>query len=145
MDQIEHAEQVHVHRVGEGLRGQARGERADAGVGDHDVEMPELGDALVDRGRQRHAVAHVGDRGEGALPFLLDQSRGLVEILRPGQRILVGLDVRAQVHRDDVGPLRGEHPCVRTPLTARGSADHGHLARHPAHSPSFVSVLTFRP
>ena len=110
-----------------------------------DVEMPELGDALVDGGRQCHAVPHVGDRGEGALPFLLDQSRGLVEVLRSGQRILVGFNVRTQVHRNNVGPLRGKHACVRTPLTARGSADHGHLARHPAHSPSFMSVRTFRP
>ena len=78
-------------------------------------------------------VANVRDGGEHTLALFLDQSRGLLEVLRPGQRVLVGVDVFAQVHRDDVGALRGEHPGVRTPLTACGSTDYGNLARHPAH------------
>ena len=68
-----------------------------------------------------------------ALPFLLDQPGGLVEVLGPGQRVLVGLDVLADVDGDDVGALGGEQLRVRPALTPRGSADQRDLARHPAH------------
>ena len=92
--------------------GRPGGHRADAGIGDHDVELAELGDAAIDRRRQRRAVADVGDLGERALALLLDQPRRLVEVLGPRERVLVGLDVRADVHGDDVGALGGEHPRV---------------------------------
>ena len=108
MHEVEDAEQVDVDRVDERLRRKARGQRTDAGVGDHDVELAELGDTAIDRGGQRRAVADVGDLGVHALAFLLDQPGGLVEVLRPRERILVGLDVLADVHGDDVGALGGK-------------------------------------
>src|SRR2546430_582171 len=107
--------------------------------------MSELGDAPVDRSCQHRAVTNVSDRGDRALPFLLDEPRGLVKILRPGQRVLVGLDVCAQVHRDDVGALCGKHSRVRPPLTARGSADHSDFARYSAHRRSFRTLSNERP
>ena len=110
MHEVQHADQVDVHGVGERLRRQAGGQWADARVGDHDVEMSQLGDAAIDRGRQRRAVADIGDCRDHALPFLLDQPGGLVQIFGPRQRVLVGLDVLADVHRDDVGALSGQHP-----------------------------------
>ena len=64
MHQVEHAAQVDVDRIGECLRRQTRRQRADAGVGDHDVEVTELGDPAVDRRRQCRAVADVSDRGD---------------------------------------------------------------------------------
>ena len=140
--QVEHADQIDVHRIGEGLRRQARRQRTDAGVGDHDVEMTELRDAPVDRRRQCRAVTDVGDLGDDALALLLDQTRGFVEIFRPGQRVLVRFDVLAQVHRDDVGALGGEHSRMRAALTTRGSADYRDLACHPAHSRSFLMRST---
>src|ERR1700733_469448 len=140
--EVEHTDQVHIHRVGESLWRQTRGKRTDAGVGDHDVEVPEFGDTLVDCGGHGGPVPNIGYRGESALPLLLDQPRRLVEILRPRQRILIGFDVRAQIHRNDVCALGGQHSRVRAPLTPRSAADHGYLARYPAHLPPFVPVPT---
>src|SRR5271168_352677 len=145
MYEVEHADQIDVHRVGEGLRRQARRQRTDAGVGDDDVEMTQLGDAPVDRRRQCRAVANIGDLGENALTLLLDQTSGFVEVFRAGQRVLVGFDVFAQIDRDDVGALGGEHPRVRAPLSARGSTDYRDLARHPAHSRPLLMRSTMRP
>lgn len=142
--QVQHADEIHVHRVGEGLRRQTRGQGADARVGDHDVQMPELGDAGIDGGGQGHAVANVRDRRVRALPFLFDQPRRLVEVLRTGQGVFVGFDVGTQIHRDDVRALGGQHPRVRAALAACGAADDGHLARYSAHRPPFVRPATSR-
>ncbi len=137
MHQVEHADQVHVDGVGERLRGQTRGQWCDTGVGHHDVETAELRDTLIDCAGQRLAVTDVGDGGERPLTFLFDEPGGFIEVLGPGQRVFVGVDVLAQVHRDNVGALRGQHPRVRTPLTTPGAADERYLVRHPSHSWSF--------
>ena len=112
MDEVHDTDEVHVDRVDERLRRKAGGHRADACIGDHDVELAELGDAPIDRRGQRRTVADVGDLGERALALLLDQPGGLVEILGPRERVLVGLDVLADVHGDDVGALGGQQPRV---------------------------------
>ena len=145
MHQVEHPTEVHIDRIGERLRRQTRRQRADAGVGDHDVEVAEFGDAPVDRGRQCRPVPDVGDRGDDALTLLLDETSGFVEVFRPGQWVLVGLDVLAEIHGDDVGALGGEHARVRTSLTTRGSTDYRDLACHPAHTRSLLIRSTTRP
>src|ERR1700760_1338322 len=132
--QVEHAAQVDVDSVGGRLRRQSRGERADTGVGDHHVEVTEFGNTPVDGRGKCRAIPDVGDRGDDALAFLLDQTGGFVEVFRSGKRILVGLDVFAQVDRDDVGTLGGEHSRVRTSLAAGGATDDRHFARYSAHS-----------
>ena len=45
MHQVHHADQVDVDGVDERLRRNALGQRSDAGVGHHDVELAELGHA----------------------------------------------------------------------------------------------------
>src|SRR6185312_17005525 len=45
--QVQHADEIDVDGVGEGLRWQARGQGADARVGDHDVQAAELGHACI--------------------------------------------------------------------------------------------------
>ena len=77
---------------------------------------PNSATPAIDRGRQRRAVADVGDLGVRALAFLFDQPRGLVEVLGPRERILVGLDVLADVDGDDVGALGGQQSARVTAL-----------------------------
>jgi hypothetical protein len=141
VNEVEYADQVHVYRVDERLDARARRQRSDPGIGDHDVEAPELGNPPVDRRRQRGAVADVRDLGVGALTLLLDQSGGLVEVLRPRQRILVARDVRADVDGDDVRALGSEQLGVRSTLTTRRSADQRHLAGYPAHRRTSIRSL----
>ena len=74
--------------------------------------LTELGYSAIDRRGQRRSVADVGDLGVRALSLLLHQPGRLVEILGPRERVLVGLDVRADVDGDDVGALGGKHPRV---------------------------------
>ena len=128
-----HADEIHIDGVDESLRRKARGQRADTGVGDDDVELPELGDPAIDRRRECGAVADVGDLGVDTPAFLLHESRGLVEVLRSGERVLVGRDVLADVDGDDVGAFRGEQLRMRPALTPGGSADQRYLALDPAH------------
>ena len=139
-----HADQVHVDGVDERLRRQARGQRTDARVGDDDVELPELGDAAVDRCRQGGAVADIGDLGVRTPAFLLYQPRRLVEVLGPGERILVGLDVCADVDGDDVGTFCGEQLRVRSALSPRRTTDQRYLALDPAHRRPPSTVHTSR-
>ena len=85
--EVEDTDEVHIDRVDKRLRWKARGQRTDAGIGHHDVEAAELGDAAIDRGRQRRAVTDIGDLGERALALLLDQPGRLVEVLGSRERI----------------------------------------------------------
>ena len=142
MHQIEHADQVDVDGVDERLSRTALGQRGDAGIGHHDVELAEFGHARVDGRRQGSAVADVGDNREGVAAFLLDQACGLVQILGPGQRIVVGGDVLAQVDRDDVGALGGQQSRVRPALPARRTGDDGDFALNSArHCYSSFALL----
>ena len=75
---------------------------------------PNSATPAIDRGGQRRAVADVGDLGVRALALLLDQPGGLVEVLGPRERVLVGLDVFADVHGDDVGALGGQQSARAT-------------------------------
>ena len=78
---------------------EARSQRRDAGIGDHDVEPAEFGNTFVDRRGECGTIADVSDLRERAPALLLDQSSGLVEVLGPRQRVLVGLDVFTQCPR----------------------------------------------
>jgi len=93
-------------------------------------EGAELGNAPIDRRRKGHAVTNIGDLSEGALALLLDQPSRLLEVLGPRERVLVGRDVRADVHCDDVGAFCRQHLRVRPPLASRRSADQHDLARY---------------
>ncbi len=93
---------------------------------------------------QGGAVADVGDRRVDPLPFLLDQARGLFEVLGPSQGVLVGLDVFAQVDGDDVGALCRQHPRVGPTLAPRGTADDRYFAGYPAHFRPLARCLRAR-
>ena len=69
---VHHAAEVDVHGVDERLRAVRLLDRQDAGVGAHDVEPSERLDAVVDRGAQLIALAHVGLGGDDLLAGALD-------------------------------------------------------------------------
>ena len=118
---------------------------ADAGVGDDDVEPPELLDAAVDGGRQRVEVAHVDFRGDDAPIEVLDHVRGLGEVLRRGRGRGRVLEPAADVDRDDVGALLGKPHRVAAALAARGAGDERDLAVYPSgHGTSYPWTLVGR-
>jgi hypothetical protein len=67
--------------------------RRDAGVGDGDVDVPQLGDAFFERRLQCLPVADVGLAGDDPPPRVLDQFDGLSEVVGGGHRILDGVDL----------------------------------------------------
>ena len=87
--------------------------------GDDDVEPAELGDAGLEGRLQPAAVAHVGLRRDDALPRLLDETGGLLEVLRRRHRVADGGEVLAPVDGDDVGALLGQPDRVAAALPAR--------------------------
>jgi hypothetical protein len=121
LNHIENPNQIGVDRVGPRLDRLSLSQRADPGVGHHDVEASEFGDTVGDRLPHRGAVAHVDDDRVDADPFLLDQSRRLIEILAAREWISVALDVRADVQGDDAGALRGQCHRMRSTLAPRGA------------------------
>jgi hypothetical protein len=80
---------------------------------------------------QSRGVANVGLRDHHSLIGLLDQARGLVEILRGCHRVSNGADVPAHVDRDDVGALVGQSNRVTAPLAASRARHERDLAGYP--------------
>ena len=102
--------------------------RQDAGVGDDDVDLAEVGHARLDRVAQFVALAHVGDPCHDPAARLLDRTLGLGEVVGRRQRIRVGRDVATDVDGDDVGALPGHRDRVRAALAARRAGDESDLA-----------------
>jgi hypothetical protein len=96
-------------------------------VSDHDWIV---GDRLPYCG----ALMHVDDRGVHAHTFLLCQACGLVQILRPGQRVGVALQIGADIERDDVGALAGQVHRMRPALSTGSTRDHRNLVVQLARS-----------
>jgi hypothetical protein len=65
---------------------------------------------------------------DDAAPRFFDQVDGLVEVLACGHRIGDGVDLIAQIERDDVRTLLGEPNRVRAALAPRGASDECNLA-----------------
>lgn len=105
----------------------------DPGLGDHGVEPPQLGHPLGDRRLQRGRIPDVRLAGDDPPAELLHLPHRLVQVRLGGQRVAVGRDVRAQVHGDDVGALRGEPDRMGPALTARGPGDEDDLVLHSTH------------
>jgi hypothetical protein len=97
-----------------------------------DVELAEFGQSALQSRLQPRGVADVGLRNHYSLTGFLDQPRGLVEILPGGHRVADGVDVAADVDRDDVGALLGQPDGVTPALATARSRDECDLARYPA-------------
>ena len=136
-DRVDRTQQVGVDHVGPGLQRRLAPHRGDPRLGHHDVDVPQLGQALLERRGQLRPLAHVGlDRHD--VPVLrLDQPDGLLQVVRPGQRVLDRGDVAAQVDRDDVGALPGQPHRVAAALAARRARDEGDFALDTSHWWSF--------
>jgi hypothetical protein len=127
LDHVEDTDQIGIDGVRPRLNRLSLAQRADAGVGHHDVEASELLDPVGDRLPHRRTFAHVDHDRVCADALLLDQSSGLVEVLGPRERVRVALDVRADVQCDDARAVRGEIHRMRTTPAARRARHHGDL------------------
>ena len=78
-------------------------------------------------------VADVGLAGDDTSAFLLDELGGLVEVLGARVGIVDGVDVAADVERDDVRPVRREPDRMRAALASRRSGDEGDFAVQISH------------
>ncbi|NCL77315.1 hypothetical protein AIIKEEIJ_04805 [Rhodococcus sp. YH1] len=112
--------------------------RHDAGVRQHDVDLPELCDARVVGPLDILDVADVADGRDDRASGLLDLPLGLSEVVAGRHRIEDRGDLAADVHRDDGGPLFGEPDGVRASLASRRTGDESDLAFESTHecSPS---------
>jgi hypothetical protein len=143
VDGVDDADPVRVEHVGPGLQGIFALLADDAGVGDHDVKLAELGDAAVDRLHQLRPLAHVGLHRDHPAVQRLDQAGGLLQVVRAGQVVGQTVDVVADVDGDDVRALLGQPDRVAPPLAAAGPGDEGHFALDASHAYTFL-LLTAR-
>src|SRR5437588_8222214 len=115
---------------------------ADAGVGDDDVQPAELLDAGVHRGLERVVVTDIDLGGVDAAVVSLDQVGGFSQILRRGGGDQIhGVDLLADVHRDDVGAFLRQPHRVRTALTTGRTGDERNLAFDSTRHRYLVSLL----
>jgi hypothetical protein len=105
-----------------------RAEAEDAGVGRDDVQLPELGHAVVQRRLQRAVVPHVGLGGHDPPVQRLDLLDRLGQVRRGRHRVRHAGDLGTQVHRDDVGAFLGEPDRMAAALAPRGAGDEGDFA-----------------
>jgi hypothetical protein len=138
-DRVVDPGQHHPDRVGPAqgrlVEGLGRpGDVQDPGVGQDDVDPPELADGLLHRGVHRVDVAHVGPDGQAAPILLLDQRDGLGQVVRGGHRVADRRDLIGDVQGDDVRALLGQRHGVGPPLAAGRSGDESDLVLHPAGS-----------
>jgi hypothetical protein len=139
LDGVDGADEVGVDAVGPRLHRRGALHGGDAGLGDDDVEVAQLGDPVVQRLLERSGVSHVDLGGDRLAARLLDVLGGLLEVFRPGQRVAHGVDVGADVDGDDVGAFLGQPDGVAAALTARCAGDECDLALNASHS----GVLSF--
>ena len=110
------------------IRCEPSSDRADACVGDDDVQPSELLDAAVDGGLERVVIADVDLGGDDPPIQRLDHVGGFGEVFggrRRGRRVGEGL---ADVDGDDVGAFLRQPHSVAAPLPPRRAGDECDLA-----------------
>ena len=116
-----------------------RPEREDPGVGHHNVEAAQLGDAVVDGRRQRVQVAHVRLPNDGAPPGPLNQLDRLVEVVVRCEVVVQARYVLTDVHADDVSATASQSQRVTSTLCACDSCDERDLAVESPHRRFLIS------
>lgn len=132
MHRVDHADEVDVDGVGEGLHRKALPQRTDARIGDDHIEPAEFGYLVREFARHGGPVPHVDLRGVRLLARLLHHESGLFEVPRRRQRVLVGLDVMADVEQDDGGTLLVQLHGVAAALAASTVRDQNYFSLYPA-------------
>ncbi len=112
----------------------------DTSLRHNDIELAELGETLLECGTHLRGLAYVGLGRDDAPALLLDETRGLFEILGRGHRVPDRRDVLAQVHRDDVRALLGQTHRMTAALPASGTGDERDLAFYTPPHCCFLSL-----
>ena len=143
-DGVHHTEQIDVGGIDEvGRMGVAQRHRQNPGIGHDDVEASEVRDARLERVAQFGALPHVGLAGDDASIQFLDRPLGLRQVLGRAQRVVVRVDLPADVDGDDVGALLRHPNGVRSALSACRPGDEGDLAlQASSHVSSLRSVIS---
>ena len=142
MHGVDHADEVDVERVDEGLNRKVRAEWTDARIGDHHVQSVEFCYGPCEFAGQRATIPDIDLGGVGPSTGLLDLQTGLFKIERRRQRVFVRLDVVADVEQDDVRTLLGQLDRVAAALTAGAAGNQDHFVLYSSHQSAFHSGLT---
>src|SRR5262249_41614220 len=113
-----------------------------AGVGEHRVDMAELGHAVVERGLQRGLVAHVGCPNNHVLTGFLDQTRRFLQVVESAQLVRHNIKVGTDIDADNVGAFLGACHRMRSTLTPCRTSDENHSSvKHSGHN---TTAFTFK-
>ena len=115
---------------------------ADAGVGDHDVEVPELRHAVGHHLGQAVEVPDVELGGQNGGAGLLHQPHRLGQVVVGGERVDDGVQILTAVDSDDVGALLGQPDGVGPSLTACRTGDERYFSLNSAHQGTFPSIMS---
>ena len=95
--------------------------------------LPSSATALLECRLQGAGVTHVDLGCDDPLARLLDELRGLFEVLRRGHRVADRREVLTSVDRDDVGALLGEPDRVAAALPACCAGDECDFSLYASH------------
>ena len=90
--------------------------------------MTEFGDAVLQRDPELFTVADVGLLRDDPPVLGFDEACGFFQVLGGGEGVGVGLDLFAQIDRDDVGALLRHAQGVATALPSRSAGDERDLS-----------------
>jgi hypothetical protein len=127
-DRVQHATEVDVHPVDEGLHGRRGLHRGHAGVRDDNVEAAELREAGVKDRLKLGLDADVALPGDDAAVerlYVLDRLR---QVCWRGERVVHAVKGLANVDRDDVRALARQPDRMAAALPAGRPGDEGDLA-----------------
>src|SRR5882757_4398043 len=108
-------------------------DRHDARVGQHDVDSAELRDTLVEHRLHSGTIADIGLAGDNPPIQRLHILDGLSEVAFGSPRVGHGVELFADVERDDVSALLRQPHSMRAPHPARSAADECDLALQNTH------------
>jgi hypothetical protein len=105
-DSVHHAKEIDVRGIDEiGSVRVAQRHREDAGVRHDDIESFEVRQARFECVSEVSALPYVRLPGDDAPAEFLDRTLGLPKVFGRGERVVVGVDLAADIDSDDVCPF----------------------------------------